>query len=567
MSEESESRCVAFVEKMDDHKIELQQHKIELQQHNVAPATHVTDFGNGVLNDDGTCLYSVDNNDVNLIHCVEMRSKGQIIYTLIKNTNSTTNPQKRLGMYLIFHNNCIWMWGTRANVFSQEINTLENELWLFDLNKKEWQQKQLNFIKSSINNRLPSINQEMKSFHNIDLPFPCGRYKNLFKKISSKYAIISGGYIRCKSETYSLHDCYSLNLDTFECKFLFESKEYLHGLCSRPYVVGKKFMIANFEEGCYFLDIKSLVDKMFTIENIDDVDIDSDIDIDYNPIVNSISLGYDDSYPYDSKIILHDINCKNDNNYHNNISEIHYSNQLFNNEKTDFTIYNYKCVNIESENSQKSFKLTKMDDDYPKVIQFWTKNEMDFNDKEKLEADKKVDDQLKKYKRKGSDDNSDILKLEEMIDNGQDMAFNWKRYEYYSLEKNIEKCKYFGLECDGYKMKYGYIWICKYFIPYNEGVYASSDYFHKLDAKIAQKFSKWCLFSLNMYSPLEWSIERLLWIAHYKYKDRCNMSSLPKDIIKKIIHLLQTSVYQSLNKCPSKSYWISVNRWNSSSFI
>ena len=45
---------------------------IQLKQHNIAPTTHLTDFGDGVVNDDQTCLYSVDRYDVNLIHCIEM---------------------------------------------------------------------------------------------------------------------------------------------------------------------------------------------------------------------------------------------------------------------------------------------------------------------------------------------------------------------------------------------------------------------------------------------------------------------------------------------------------------
>lgn len=56
-----------------NHKFDA---NIELRQHNIAPTSYITCFGTGVVSDDGTQLYSIDQNDVNLIHCVEMNPNG-----------------------------------------------------------------------------------------------------------------------------------------------------------------------------------------------------------------------------------------------------------------------------------------------------------------------------------------------------------------------------------------------------------------------------------------------------------------------------------------------------------
>lgn len=125
---------------------------IELKQHNIFDKS--VKFGTGIVNDDGTCLYLDDCYNINIIHCIEMKSNGTITYTPIKNSNMNLHPEKRIGSPLIFHNNSIWMYGA-VNGACESINRSKNELWIFDLNTKQWSKKAIKFIESSIDNDEP----------------------------------------------------------------------------------------------------------------------------------------------------------------------------------------------------------------------------------------------------------------------------------------------------------------------------------------------------------------------------------------------------------------------------
>ena len=102
---------------------------------------------------------------------------------------------------------------------------------------------------------------------------------------------------------------------------------------------------------------------------------------------------------------------------------------------------------------------------------------------------------------------------------------------------------------NGYKMKYGYIWTCRYYNHLNHGILIPFQYScYTIERR--KRLLKWCVFSLPIYQELEWNIQRLLWIAHYKYDSKCNLSQLPKDIIKEIIGLSKIHIHEKLIKCP-----------------
>ena len=577
--------------------------KLELKQHNLAPTKVETIFGEGVQNDDGTCLYSVDKYNINLIHCITMEPNGKVKHELIKNTNINIKPQIYLEKIspLLFHNNSIWLYGTTSNNCNKDNITLKNELWLFDLNKHQWEKKEIKFNKSSIdiNNdkSMPSINAKAKKERNIDLPFPCGRSGHLFAKISSKYAIISNG-------DYDVNDCYSLNLETLECLYLFDSKRNFGCLYTIPQSIANTCIIAFFHCyssdycGWYCLDTKLLIKKIESIEtaianknknrNIDCDSNDSDdinVDVDFNLMCFSLFDDDHDKYNY----AFGNIDYNSDSNINSNdsssrdeytVSAIKYGNSIYECEaSTSFGLFTsnteiglYKSVihidhdiiNVDDIDNDDTEKVVYLEQKagYPKSVQFWTKNEVLFDDNEKNNVEKKLDrhlsDEIEKAKMCSYTqfENENLIKQERLrlnniIDNLKDIPLNWKRYHYYWQQF----VNYSGI-CDpvvpvyhGYKMKYGYIWICKYCNGLNNGIFIPNYYYkgNNHEKRIKKKLLKWCIFSLNTYYSLEWKIERLLWIAHYKYNEKCNMSHLPKDIVKKIIVLLHTSIYTKID--------------------
>ena len=134
------------------------------------------------------------------------------------------------------------------------------------------------------------------------------------------------------------------------------------------------------------------------------------------------------------------------------------------------------------------------------------------------------------------------------------VIFNWKRYHFYNEQYNGNNGINNGPWYDGYKMKYGYIWICKYYEFINQGIHDYSDISASnigCSNKFQQKF-RWCAFTLSMYKELKWNIQRLLWITHYKHDSKCKFGRLPKDIIKIIIDMLKIHIYEKFMQCPKK---------------
>ena len=503
----------------------------KLEQHNLAPKGQNTSLNECVVSDDGCFLYAVDVRDNDLIHCFEMTAIGRINYSQIRSMSDTKTKKWTSCHHYLYHDNGIWKYGRG------ESSSGNNELWKFDLISKAWQEKKVKFIHESWK-KVPYINRELKKEFNIDVAIPCPRVYTIFRKISAEYAIIShGGYVT-RDRVYYLRDVYCLNLNNFECRYLFDSKT--RG--SRPengHVMPE--VVRNYDYNCnqnninvntygrylftvldanwYSLDLNQLINK---IENEREKNI---IDVDYNRI--KCGLCHESVYDNNSwDIIKYSfVFSKNKINFGRNskaklcvIGFYGDKRGLFNPNSCSYAVYNNNDFGYIPSNAIKLKGQFK-----PKKTEFVTCND-DF-DVSCYDSDKCTN-----------------------VKNSDDLPFNWKRYQFM-----CEKCKDYELITHrtwyrGYAMKFGYIWACKYNTDIHDGTKLKQTNLFSM-----KRSENWCLFSLKMYHQLEWDVQRLLWIAHYKYDDKCVISMLPKELVKKIIDLLQMSIHEKLKKSPPKT--------------
>ena len=443
-------------------------------------------FDNAVMNDINTKLFGIDLRNPEYIHCLEMAEKDD---KKCKNKHSTIDfKYKCLVQDKEYQNLPPWDYYTKPIIYHKNklfyfaCGDRQNELWYFDLarNKNYWQGP------VAMHGTIPCVRGG------------CGFIKFTYSVNCVDYAIIVGGNMTGTTDPLSggerqLSDLYLLNLETFECKKIFQS---LNKICK------------GYIDDCQIVNLSLNENKNTTILLV-------------SSYINMDSLAW---YYIDIKAIIDcSVNSKVNGNSRS-ISQVNHG--------IDFTklkgVENFAKIISHYDETNTKGMITFQQDSLLRVgcsiYSFKQGNNDNDNDDNNINTSSySMFCDLIRYKKDAK------LQLPAEAHNNYKVS-NWitnrSKNKIWSDEHTIY---------NGHWMNNHIVWI--------------SHEYDQLGGRLASSFFH--IYCLKLKKQLTWNIQRLIWIGYYKSstnkddKNKCLFYQLSKDIVCKIIALFECCVFDT----------------------